>query len=147
MDSWNPCVSLHTVIAEQSWVREFSPCCRYSVDTGSVCLFTLRYHDIIWAAGKRLIPRQQTLCADYHHNKVQTCRSQWPRSLRRRSEAARLLRLWVRIPPGAWIFVGCQCCVLSGTGLCDELISRPRELYRLCCVVVCDRETSRMRRS
>ena len=29
------------------------------------------------------------------------CRSQWPRGLRRRSAAARLLRLWVRIPPGA----------------------------------------------
>jgi hypothetical protein len=27
-------------------------------------------------------------------------RSQWPRSLRRRSTAARLLRSWVRIPPG-----------------------------------------------
>ena len=27
-------------------------------------------------------------------------RSQWPRGLRRRSAAARLLRLWVRIPPG-----------------------------------------------
>ena len=29
------------------------------------------------------------------------CRSQWPRGLRPRSAAARLLRLWVRIPPGA----------------------------------------------
>ena len=28
------------------------------------------------------------------------CRSQWPRGLRRRSTVARLLRLWVRIPPG-----------------------------------------------
>jgi len=33
---------------------------------------------------------------------------------------------------------------LSGTGLCDELITRPEESYRLCCVVVCDLETSRM---
>jgi len=52
-------------------------------------------------------------------------RSQWPRGLRRRSAAARLLRLWVRIPPGAWIFVFCECYVLSGRGLCDELITRP----------------------
>jgi len=36
--------------------------------------------------------------------------------------------------------------VLSGRGLCDELITRPEESYRLCCVVVCDLETSRMRR-
>jgi hypothetical protein len=37
--------------------------------------------------------------------------------------------------------------VLSGRGLCDELITRPEEYYRLWCVVVCDLETSRMRRS
>jgi len=34
--------------------------------------------------------------------------------------------------------------VLSGRGLCDELITRPEESYQLCCVVVCDLETSRM---
>jgi len=32
---------------------------------------------------------------------------------------------------------------LSGRGLCDELITRPEESYRLWCVVVCDLETSR----
>ena len=58
--------------------------------------------------------------------------------------AARLLRSWVRIPPGAWIFVCCECRVLSGRGLCDELITRPEKSYRLCCVVVCDLETSRI---
>ena len=73
-------------------------------------------------------------------------RSQWPRGLRHRSTAAHLLRSWVRIPPGVWTFVCCECCVLSGRGLCDELITSPEESYRLCCVVVCDLETSRMRR-
>jgi len=34
--------------------------------------------------------------------------------------------------------------VLSGRGLCDELITRPEESYRLCYVVMCDRETSRI---
>ena len=34
--------------------------------------------------------------------------------------------------------------VLSGRGLCDELITRPEEFYRLWCVVVSDLETSRM---
>ena len=34
--------------------------------------------------------------------------------------------------------------MLSGRGLCDKLITRPEESYRLCCVVVCDLETSRM---
>jgi hypothetical protein len=46
-----------------------------------------------------------------------------------RSAAARLLGLWVRISPGAWMFVCCECCVLSGRGLCDELITRPEEYY------------------
>ena len=61
-----------------------------------------------------------------------------------RPQAAPLLRSQVRIPPGAWIFVCCECRVLSGRGLCDELITRPEESYRLWCVVVCDLETSRM---
>jgi hypothetical protein len=33
--------------------------------------------------------------------------------------------------------------VLSGRGLCDELITRPEESYRLWRVVVCDLETSK----
>jgi hypothetical protein len=36
--------------------------------------------------------------------------------------------------------------VLSRRGLCDELIACPEESYRLWCIVVCDLETSRMRR-
>ena len=34
--------------------------------------------------------------------------------------------------------------MLSARGLCDELVARPEESYRLWCVVVCDLETSRM---
>jgi hypothetical protein len=34
--------------------------------------------------------------------------------------------------------------VFSGRGLCDELIARPEESYRLWCVIVCDLETSRI---
>jgi hypothetical protein len=40
----------------------------------------------------------------------------------------------------------CLLCVLLGIGLSNELITRPEESYRLWCVVVCDLETSRMRR-
>ena len=36
----------------------------------------------------------------------------------------------------------CLLCCVSGRGLCDELITRPEESYRLWCVVVCDLETS-----
>ena len=39
-----------------------------------------------------------------------------------------------------------ECCVLSGRGLCDELITRPEESYRLWYVVVCYLETLCMRR-
>jgi len=43
---------------------------------------------------------------------VTECRFQWPRSLRRRSTDARLLRSWVRIPPRAWMFVCWVLCVV-----------------------------------
>jgi hypothetical protein len=58
---------------------------------------------------------------------------------------ARLLKLWVRIPPGD----GCSLVVsvvCFEVELCDTLISRAEESYRLCCVVAGDLETSRMRR-
>jgi len=42
------------------------------------------------------------------------------------------------------MFVCCECCVLSGRGLCDELITRPEQSYRLWCVVVCDLETTKI---
>jgi len=74
--------------------------------------------------------------------KLTASRSQWPRILRRRSVAARLLRLWVRIPKVIWMYVCCECCVLSGRGLCVGPITRPEESYRLWCVDVCDLETS-----
>ena len=67
-------------------------------------------------------------------------RSHWPCCLRYGSTAARLLRSWIRNPPGAWISVCCECCMLSGRDLCDELITRPEECYRLWCVIVCDQE-------
>ena len=53
------------------------------------------------------------------------------------------MRLWVWIPPEAWMSV---CCVLSGRGLCNKLITLLEESYRLWCVFVCYLETSWMRR-
>jgi len=58
------------------------------------------------------------------------CRSQWPRDLRCGSAAARLLRLWVRIPPAVWMFLCCECRVLSGRVLCHKLITLPEESCR-----------------
>jgi hypothetical protein len=62
----------------------------------------------------------------------------FPRSLRLRSAAERLLGSLVRIPRGARMFVSCTVFVLSGRGLCDGPISRPEESYRLWCVFECD---------
>jgi hypothetical protein len=49
-------------------------------------------------------------------------------------------------PARAWMSVRCECCLLSIRGLCDGLITRPGESYRVCvcmyvyvymCVCVC----------
>jgi hypothetical protein len=45
--------------------------------------------------------------------------------------------LWIRIQPGAWPSVPCECCVFSGRSLCDGLIIDPEDSYLLCmCVCV-----------
>ena len=36
------------------------------------------------------------------------------------------------------MFVCCECCVLSGRGLCDEMITRPEESYQMWCAVESD---------
>jgi hypothetical protein len=44
------------------------------------------------------------------------------------------------------MYVSCECCMLSGRGLCDELVTRPEESYRVWRVSnACDRETSTKR--
>ena len=54
--------------------------------------------------------------------------SQLPLDLKRESSAARLLEMRIRIPPGAWMSVSYECCVLSGRGLCVGLITRPEDV-------------------
>jgi hypothetical protein len=43
--------------------------------------------------------------------------------------------------PAGGIDVYFECCVLSGSGLCDGPIPRPEESYWLWCVIVCDLQT------
>jgi hypothetical protein len=69
---------------------------------------------------------------------------QLPRGLRRGFAAARLLAFRVNIPSGAWMSVSCDCCVLSGRVLCEGLITRPEESYRVWCV--CGRKASTVRK-
>jgi hypothetical protein len=73
-------------------------------------------------------------------------RRQCPSGLTLESAAVRLLMLWVRIPPGEWMSVFCECWLLLGRSLRDVPITHPEESYRLWCGIVCDLETSRMRR-
>jgi len=69
----------------------------------------------------------------------------WPVvvAARSRTAAARLLGLWVCIPLGARISVSCECCVLSGRGVCYGLIPRPkksnREREKKVCACACRR--------
>jgi hypothetical protein len=69
------------------------------------------------------------------HLKWIRLRFHWPRGLWRRSTAARL-RLWVQIPPGAWVFVCCVCCQeeVSATGW--SLVQRnPTDCGASLCVI------------
>ena len=65
------------------------------------------------------------------------CRSQWPRGLRRRSAAACLWDRGFESHRGMDLCLLWVLCVLSGRGLCNELITRSEESYWLWCVVVC----------
>jgi len=104
--------------------------------------FLLSNHDII--STSLYLETSKILYSTCISNKP-TSRSQWPHGLRRRASVACLLGLWVRIPPGVWMSVCWEFCMLSGTGLCDVLITHPEESCRLWCVV-CDLETSWMKR-
>ena len=75
---------------------------------------------------------------------IQHCRSQRPRSLRRRSTAACLLRLWVGISRAAWMFVvSVVCCQVEVSATSWSLVQRsPTD----CGASLCDIETLWMRR-
>jgi len=74
--------------------------------------------------------------------KIVNSRSQWPRGLRRRSAAARLLGFRVRIPPATWMSVlSVLCCQVevSETGI-SLVQGHPIECLCVCaCVCVCVR--------
>jgi hypothetical protein len=62
------------------------------------------------------------------------------RGISRGGAAAVLLGMWVRIPPGAWMFVSCECCQVEA----DH--SSWGALPTVVCLE-CDREVSIMRRT
>jgi hypothetical protein len=75
-----------------------------------------------------------TRLSKLHEKQGLLSRSQWPCCLRCAPSVVRLLGLRIRIPPGAWMSVSCECCVLWDRGLCVGLITRPEETYRVWCV-------------
>ena len=77
---------------------------------------------------------------------MNVCRIWWSCGLRRRFEVAHFPGLRVRIPPGVWISVACELCVLSGTRLYNGPITRP-EGPTECGVSECYPEISTMRGS
>jgi hypothetical protein len=65
-------------------------------------------------------------------------RSQCPCGLRRKCAAHWSLESSFRIPLRAWMLVCCVCLCCVSIGLCDKLITRPEESYRVYrCVCVC----------
>ena len=74
--------------------------------------------------------------------KIAVGRSQWPCGLRRRSTATRLLRLWVRIPPGAWMSVVSVVCQVEVSATSWSLVQkrRPTDCGASLCVIQKPRE-------
>jgi hypothetical protein len=93
----------------------------------------------------REFPRTKCQCDLFHDecgfSVCFLCRSQRPRGLKREIEAVHLLE-----SPTGCMDVCRVSVVSSGRGLCDVLITRPQDTYRLSCVTVCVLKTSRFRR-
>jgi hypothetical protein len=88
-----------------------------------------------------LFGNKSWFCSSIYSNstfRISVCsgvgRSQRPQGLRRVSAAFRLLEFQFRIRPGARMSISFKCRLLAGKGVCDELITRPEESYRLWCV-------------
>ena len=78
------------VTEQQICIAQHLPCC----DT-----------QILPMAPRQVLPQVRLAYTVFTNINDYISRSQWPRGLRGRSVAARLLRLWVRIPPGTWMSV------------------------------------------
>jgi hypothetical protein len=89
-------------------------------------LFVFEYYTYSFKINMRVSPS----CMYWTRLSQRSC------GLMRGSTAVSLLRVRVRIPPGVWISVPCECFVLSGRGPCDGPIIRPENSQRMWCVWV-----------
>jgi hypothetical protein len=90
-----------------------------------------------------LVPLTTLLSAQFRSSKDCGRLSEWPHGLRRSSAAARMLNLGSN--SAGSVGVCREYCVLLRRGLCDELVTRPAESYRV--KRMCDVGTSRWSRS
>jgi hypothetical protein len=72
----------------------------------------------------------------YHVNSASNIRVPIPVAVRSKAWVCVCSLTGIVVSNPAWgiMSVSCECCVLSGIGLCDELVPRPEESYRLWCV-------------
>ena len=111
------CISPHTKLwITHTWLVLYSPSERLHADSPARFMQTHRYCVMLITVPYR---------HDYHEMSV-PCGC----------AAARLLGLRFQILPGAGLSVSCDCCVLSDSGLCVGLITRPGEFHLLWCVWV-----------
>ena len=132
--SESPCVGCHWLAHPPSlYVLSSTPHSRINTDGICEWQWELKSDVSVWRETYTVNVQcsvQYTLLLLYLMLIMSYCsRFQWPRGLRRRSTASSLLRLWVRIPPGAWTYVCCECCVLSGRGLCYGLNTCPEHYF------------------
>ena len=127
--------SRNSYCKQKSWKESFRHTINFKYNSNIIRYTRNTYINI---SIQELLDNQFKIYYNEELNRINkySCRSQHPRGLRCRSAAARLLRLWVRIPQVECLFLHCKCCVLSGRGLCDELINHPEESYRLSLCVI-----------
>jgi len=93
-------------------------------------------HDEFQTVRDNLANIQHKILVAYHSSTflllVQViCKSRWSRGIKPGLTAVRMLGWRFRIPLESWKYVSCECCVVSGRGLCVGLIARPVESYRM----------------
>jgi hypothetical protein len=118
----------------QQWLHERASVLRYTYIAGLVN----------FEKGLRWLALAET-CYTIIEANEEGCRSQWRRCLWRGSAAAGLLSLWVRIPPGASLFVCWVSCVIRW-GYPRRADHSSRGVLPTVVCLECDLESSRMRR-
>jgi len=120
--------------SKKKWVRHYQKCTVRAHPMYTVCPVSL---STVGETSKRI----RRGSSNQIHS---SCRSKWPRGLRSRSAAARLLGLWVRIPPGhgRLSVVSVVCCQVEVSATSWPLVQRsPTDCGASLCVIYKPRHT------